>query len=98
MPKISAHTFSSLANHFFENRCDVIFPMYQGRAKHPPLISSSCFPFILSYQKSGGLRMALKQFANETLYIELDDYGCCLDADTKVDFQEVKDFYRLSTF
>lgn len=90
MPRISTETFLTLQQKFERQdaKGKVIFPRYEGRAKHPPLIARECFQTVIDYDQDGGLRKALEIFKDETVYIDIDDLGCCLDADTKTDFLE----------
>jgi CTP:molybdopterin cytidylyltransferase MocA len=92
MPCISAATFVHLASRFAAGTCQVVLPKYQHQVKHPPLISKDCFAHIIRYAGTGGLRQVLTEFGDNVVTVEIDDRGCCLDADTIPQFQVVKNF------
>lgn len=92
MPRVHPLTFVKIAYHMQSSDASVVFPHYYGRSKHPPLISDSCFDSILSFEEEGGLRNALSIFSDKTDYVEVGDFGCCLDADTKKDFISINQF------
>lgn len=92
MPMVSSYTISHLIDHFLNNSFDVVFPTYNFKKKHPPIISKNCFKYIVDFNQDGGLKQALKKFENNTNYLEINDVGCCLDADTKLEFSNLKEF------
>jgi len=67
--------------------CDIIFPSYQGKTGHPPLISSSLYKEILTTEPEGGLQEILSRVKN-AMVIEIDDPGMMKDLDTEQDYLE----------
>lgn len=92
MPMINSNTMQALATHFNKTNASIVFPRYGGRKKHPPLLARQCFRHIIDFKEDGGLKQALKCYENETTFLEVDDLGCCLDADTASDFTILKKY------
>lgn len=92
MPAVSPDTFTKLAQHMQTNGSGLIFPLYQGAAKHPPLIHASGFAHILQHNSGGGLRLALQTLKTPTSYCPVTDPGCTLDADTPQAYAALLDY------
>jgi CTP:molybdopterin cytidylyltransferase MocA len=82
MPFVLPSTFMLLANKAEATGAKVIFPVFEGKRGHPPLITCRCVPTLLAYGGDGGLREALRIFMNETVEAETCDRGCLVDMDT----------------
>lgn len=65
---------------------NIIFPCFKGECGHPPLISSSLTPDILSHNDEGGLRRVLENYASanpeKVLELEVPDRHILFDMDT----------------
>lgn len=94
MPGISSKTFIRLAACLCNESALLAIPTYKGKTKHPPLISQNCFYDMVQFHDDGGLRKALSRYRDQTAYVETDDYGCCLDADTREEFLNVMKYQR----
>ncbi len=89
MPAVSPGTFRSLQECMAATGAAVVFPVFEGRKRHPPLIAGRCFDPICGFRGEGGLRMALQQFQEQTRYAAVEDLGCALDADTPEDYHRL---------
>lgn len=67
----------------------VVYPLYQGRRGHPPLISMRLKPMILERNPARGLRELLGEHNDSALDVETDDPGILMDMDTKEDYHKV---------
>jgi molybdenum cofactor cytidylyltransferase len=76
-----------------ESGAAVVYPVFRGRRGHPPLVSRSCYPDILSFGGQGGLRAALRRFDASAAEVELHDAGIVLDIDTPGDYEALKDYF-----
>lgn len=94
MPRISSSTFITIASCLNSESTFVAFPTYMGKMKHPPLVSKNCFNDMIHFDCDGGLRKALSKYADKTESIEINDYGCCLDADTMEEFLNVVKYQK----
>lgn len=92
MPVISPETLKLLKNHLEQSDGNIIFPTIGGRKKHPPLIHMNLAGALMNYIGDRGLRGALEQYENDTVLLEVYDYGCTLDADTKDDYKRLLEY------
>lgn len=89
MPLIAPIVFETLAEHFNDS-CDVIYPVFDGRRGHPPLISARLIPAIQSFGGDGGLRAILSDRATKT--VAISDSGILTDLDTPEDYQRINPY------
>lgn len=89
MPAVSRNTFLAVKREWVCSKAKIVFPTIEGFKKHPPLIDRSCMEVIFDYDGDGGLREIFKMFEQDTSYIPVDDVGCTMDADTKVDYENL---------
>lgn len=91
IPLVRPHTLALLMDAFNENPSPVIYPAFDDRRGHPPLVHGELRKEIVSHDGTGGLRALLRRFDSRALDLPLADEGVLLDMDTPNDFQ------RLST-
>ena len=89
MPAVSPQTLRLLASEFRRTDARVVFPMLQGRRKHPPLVSARCAADILAYRGEGGLRGLWQRYEGDLTEVAAEDPGCGLDADTAEDLNRL---------
>ncbi|WP_315078182.1 nucleotidyltransferase family protein [uncultured Clostridium sp.] len=97
MPAIDPHTFLKLIKVMegYETKSKIVFPTVEGHRKHPPLVSKTYIPDILRFESDGGLRELWKSFELDILSIPVDDMGCTIDVDTKVQYKKVCNYMKL---
>ena len=61
-----------------------------GKAGHPVMLSKSIAKELLGYQEDGGLRSFLEQYRDVTAYVNVDDQGILLKADTSEDYKNLR--------
>jgi CTP:molybdopterin cytidylyltransferase MocA/HD superfamily phosphodiesterase len=69
----------------------VIYPVFQKRHGHPPLIRRDVLDETLSGDDEGGLRFVLARHAQESLEVEVIDEAIHLDLDTAEDLARARD-------
>lgn len=96
MPAINPYTFLKIIDklRYSENKLKIVFPTIEGYKKHPPLISKAYIYDILNFESDGGLRELWKNFQSNILTIPVDDTGCTIDVDTKIQYKEVCNYMR----
>lgn len=94
LPAVQKGTFLHLIDRYKKENPLLIFPTLLGRKKHPPLLDASCFEHVINYKGSGGLRAALELFSESTLYTEINDIGCSMDADTPEQYKALLDYFK----
>jgi CTP:molybdopterin cytidylyltransferase MocA/HD superfamily phosphodiesterase len=93
IPLVKSHTIRLLYRAFRRTKADVVYPVFQGRRGHPPLISAKLIPEILAGHPIGGLRSILERHAVKACDVEIIDEGILLDADTPADYREITQRY-----
>lgn len=91
MPLVQPSTYTALAL-AFKPGLGVIYPEWQGRRGHPPLIAASCIPELLKWHGEGGLRCFLQQYAQLSATVSVSDPGILLDMDTPTDYQRLQEY------
>jgi len=86
MPLVRPHTVKEILTAHKNEKGSLIYPFFDGRRGHPPLISSEYIPKILNWNKGGGLQACLEQFENNAYNIMVCDEGIHMDADTPKDY------------
>lgn len=74
---------------------DILIPVYEGRGGHPICFSASLIPGILEYNGERGLKGAIDSLRSQCVFklVETDDPGMIMDADTKEDFKNLKEYH-----
>jgi molybdenum cofactor cytidylyltransferase len=75
-----------MANHFPGK---IVYPVYQGRRGHPPLIPTSLIPGILTWEKEGGLKSFLKMYEKIAVDLPVNDEFILKDIDTPDDYKQL---------
>lgn len=68
----------------------ILYPAFNGRRGHPPLLATSYRDVILSWQGDGGLSALLQQYQGDAATIETGDEGILLDMDTPEDYERLQ--------
>lgn len=82
MPLVRAATLARLIAAWDEKPGGILYPRFDGRRGHPPLIASAFIPEILRDAPPGGLRAILGRHAEEAREVECPDPGIHADLDT----------------
>jgi len=69
---------------------EVVRVSLDGRAGHPVMLSKRIAKEILNYQEDGGLRSFLERYRDVTTYVNVDDQGILLKADTSEDYKNLR--------
>jgi molybdenum cofactor cytidylyltransferase len=86
---ISPDTIARLMAEAKNNLGKILFPVFNGRRGHPPVIPSSLIPAILGWDKDGGLNAVLSQNKELALEVQVTDSNILFDVDTPEDYQEL---------
>lgn len=89
IPLIRLATIELLHTHF--NGSEVLYPCFDDRRGHPPLIPADHIPEILSYNGDGGLKKLLRTFASRN--IPVWDRTVLMDMDTRENYTGLKRFH-----
>ena len=72
----------------------LIVPCMRGRRGHPILIDAALIPGILAFSGDGGLKGALDALVSRVCFLETEDEGAMIDADTPDDYHAVVELYN----
>ena len=88
IPFVQPGTIRNLLHAFDPEQMDILIPCFRGQRGHPPLLSSSLLPLIVSFEDAGGLRGMISKFGVRTQDWECRDPGILQDLDTWKDYQK----------
>jgi len=88
-PLIKQDTLEKLQDTFFSIQFGIIYPTYQGRRGHPPLISHHYVKKVLNWHKPGGMKALLEEYEYDVSEVEVIDPGIMLDMDTPEDYDQI---------
>lgn len=90
IPLVKTSTIDELLKAYQQSEKHIIYPSYNRRKGHPPLISSYLYSKILTYDGSGGLKTLLKKYDQEHgEYVNVKDEGIILDMDYYEEYKEL---------
>jgi len=93
IPLVTAATIQSLIKTACENPDKIIYPTYQGKRGHPPLLPASLIQNILNWTKEGGLKAVLKAHEKLALEVPVNDKFILEDIDNPEDYQRLLQHY-----
>ncbi len=89
IPLVRPHTLTMLLKAAETGSAPVIYPTFNGRRGHPPLIDERLKPAILSHDGRGGLQGVLARCNDSAQEIPVADEGIRLDMDTPADHRRL---------
>lgn len=84
-PMVQKITIEQMINVFESKKTDVLYPSFNNRKGHPPLINTNLIPSLKDWVGDGGLREFLKPVTAS--YIIVEDKNVLFDIDTPYDYQ-----------
>ena len=88
-PLVRPRTIRDLLEAYPRTGQHILYPTFQGRRGHPPLIATAFVEEIRLWKGDGGLRSFLGQYENESLEEEVADQYILRDVDTAEDYREL---------
>jgi HD superfamily phosphohydrolase YqeK len=82
IPLVRPTTIAKLLDEALDSEQLIVYPTWNGRRGHPPLISVSLIPEILNWDGEGGLRAVLRRHEDAAVEVSVEDEHILLDADT----------------
>lgn len=95
-PVIKFSTLSEMIYYYKEYNCHILYPKFNGKRGHPPLISIKLKDGILNWSGEGGLRNYLSLFDDIASEIEVVDHGSIIDIDYIEDYEYLLNYYSKS--
>jgi molybdenum cofactor cytidylyltransferase len=94
IPMVGATTIRQIMKAGNANPGKIIYPVFDGKRGHPPLVPSSLISEILSWEREGGLKSLLEKHANQAFEVAVKDSFILFDVDTPEDYKELLRRYR----
>lgn len=91
IPLVRAKTIHDLVAAYRSHQAKVIYPVYQDRRGHPPLISASLKAHILSGNQRSGMMSLLGEYERDALEVEVIDEAIHLDMDDLEGYKKVQE-------
>ncbi|MCG8483029.1 MAG: NTP transferase domain-containing protein [Clostridia bacterium] len=91
-PLLQAYTFEWLMDKFNEDTAKIVYPSFNYKKGHPPLISTELNDVILSYSGDQGLKGLLKEYEEFAEYVSIGDESILIDVDTKEDYKKALEY------
>ena len=89
IPLVRSRTIRDLLEAYPKTGKHILYPTFQGRRGHPPLIAAAFAEEIRLWKGEGGLRSFLGQYETQSLEVEVADEYILRDIDTAADYREL---------
>ena len=90
IPLVKSSTVEKLVEVFRSKEKYIVYPSYNFKKGHPPLIASHLYSDILNFDGQGGLKALLKQYDSKYIeYVTVEDEGVVLDMDYYEEYREL---------
>ncbi len=88
-PLVSSDTVRKLLEEYRRNPRQILYPVYNGKRGHPPLISAALRASILAEEPDGGLKALLEAETADYLEIEVADEGILTDIASEEEYRRL---------
>lgn len=88
IPLVKPETIKGLVAAYNHAEMAVLYPSFEGKRGHPPLISTGLIPKLLNSEDEGGLKVFLQQHG-EAAYLKVSDPGILVDIDTQASYEQL---------
>ena len=89
IPLVRPRTIRDMLKAYPRTGKHILYPTFQGRRGHPPLIATTFAEEIRLWNGEGGLRSFLGQYESQSMEVEVADEYILRDVDTAADYQEL---------
>ena len=90
IPLVRANTIRQLAAVFAERQAGIVYPVFDGRRGHPPLIARRILDEAAEEGASGPLSALLARHESEAIDLRVVDQCIHMDMDTAADYDELR--------
>lgn len=90
IPFVKPETIRQLGEAFQKSEYTLVYPVYEGRRGHPPVISLDIRSAILDYDGTGGLKTLLGKYGSSAHHLEVEDESVLIDLDTPSTYEALK--------
>jgi CTP:molybdopterin cytidylyltransferase MocA len=94
IPLVRPETIKQLLKAATENPDCIIYPVFERKRGHPPLIPAALGSDILGWEKGGGLKAVLKSQEKRAWEVPVADNNILFDIDTPEDYKELLERFK----
>ncbi len=95
IPLIKKSTIEILKEQYLKKNKGIIYPSFNGKLGHPPLIDCKYKAIINEGNDEGGLKNILEKFKEDSIKVPVFDKSILMDMDTKEDYEELIQYFNL---
>lgn len=95
IPLVKRHTIQILKDKYLQCNKGIIYPTFNGKRGHPPLIDCKYKDIIMKSSEDGGLKNILNKFEEDSISVPVFDKGTVMDMDTKEDYIKLLKYYNI---
>ncbi|SDZ08036.1 nucleotidyltransferase family protein [Tindallia californiensis] len=91
IPLVKVSTIKEIVTSYRATKKGIVYPSYQMKKGHPPVISSKYIADLLSFDGTGGLKAFLKKYDDtDGHFVNVEDEGILLDMDYYKEYEVLK--------
>ena len=90
IPLVRPHTIRRMASIFVTRRDGIVYPVFEGRRGHPPLIERKILNEAAAVGATGPLSDLLARHENEAINLLVADHGIHMDMNTPADYDALR--------
>jgi len=90
MPLVRPGTVRQMTAEFLRSKAPILYPVFNGRRGHPPLVVTRILAEALGAEPPASLRDLLRRHESEARPVVVDDEGIILDMDTPGDLERLR--------
>lgn len=94
IPLVRVQTIQRMIWKYKECDKGIVYPVFDGKRGHPPLIDCKYKLKIIESDSDGGLKKILKLFEKDAVDISVFDKTILMDMDFETDYEELLDYYN----
>lgn len=94
IPIVKKQTIEILKNKYLQSDKGIVYPNFNGKNGHPPLIDCKYKDIIIDSKESGGLKNILNKFKEDSINVSVFDKAAIMDMDTKEDYIKLLEYYN----
>lgn len=95
-PLIKPNTISEIVSFYKRSKKGIVYPVFNGKRGHPPLISAQYKNKILSYDSDNGLRGFLQKHISDSNELNVVDNGIIMGMNDTYEYSLLLDYYNNS--
>lgn len=94
IPLVKTNTINSLENEYLKGNAGIIYPVFNEKKGHPPLIDCKYKNIIKKWSGGGGLKKLLAKFEKDSTMVAVCDNSILMDMDTKDEYCKLVDYFN----